>query len=60
MNPFFLSTFASRLAAATVLTLICAVAAAQPYPNRPVRVVYARGGWVNVNNLTDLLDASGQ
>jgi phosphoenolpyruvate phosphomutase len=26
---------------------------------RPVRVVYARGGWVNVNNLTDLLDASG-
>ena len=25
---------------------------------RPVRVVYARGGWVNVNNLTDLLDAS--
>jgi len=26
---------------------------------RPVRVVYVRGGWVNVNNLTDLLDASG-
>jgi phosphoenolpyruvate phosphomutase len=26
---------------------------------RRVRVVYARGGWVNVNNLTDLLDASG-
>ena len=25
---------------------------------RRVRVVYARGGWVNVNNLTDLLDAS--
>jgi len=25
---------------------------------RPVRVVYTRGGWVNVNNLTDLLDAS--
>ena len=25
---------------------------------QPVRVVYARGGWVNVNNLTDLLDAS--
>jgi hypothetical protein len=24
-----------------------------------VRVVYVRGGWVNVNNLTDLLDASG-
>jgi phosphoenolpyruvate phosphomutase len=24
----------------------------------PVRVVYTRGGWVNVNNLTDLLDAS--
>src|SRR5881409_4096704 len=26
---------------------------------RPVRVVYVRGGWVNVNNLTDLVDASG-
>ncbi len=26
---------------------------------RPVRVVYTRGGWVNVNNLTDLLDAGG-
>jgi phosphoenolpyruvate phosphomutase len=26
---------------------------------RPVRVVYTRGGWVNVNNLTDLIDASG-
>ncbi|HEV8473286.1 MAG TPA: phosphoenolpyruvate mutase, partial [Methylomirabilota bacterium] len=25
----------------------------------PVRVVYTRGGWVNVNNLVDLLDASG-
>lgn len=25
---------------------------------RRVRVVYARGGWVNVNNLTDLLDAA--
>jgi hypothetical protein len=23
-----------------------------------VRVVYTRGGWVNVNNLTDLLAAS--
>src|SRR5207247_4911320 len=26
---------------------------------RPARVVYVRGGWVNVNNLTDLVDASG-
>jgi phosphoenolpyruvate phosphomutase len=26
---------------------------------RPVTVVYTRGGWVNVNNLTDLIDASG-
>ena len=26
---------------------------------RPVRVVYTRGGWVNVNNLANLLDASG-
>lgn len=25
---------------------------------RPVRAVYTRGGWVNVNNLADLLDAS--
>jgi phosphoenolpyruvate phosphomutase len=25
----------------------------------PVTVVYTRGGWVNVNNLTDLIDASG-
>jgi phosphoenolpyruvate phosphomutase len=25
---------------------------------RPVRVVYTRGGWVNVNNVADLLDAS--
>jgi phosphoenolpyruvate phosphomutase len=26
---------------------------------RPVRLVYSRGGWVNVNDLRDLLDASG-
>jgi phosphoenolpyruvate phosphomutase len=26
---------------------------------RPVTVVYTRGGWVNVNNLADLIDASG-
>jgi phosphoenolpyruvate phosphomutase len=26
---------------------------------RPVRLVYHRGGWVNVNDLTDLVDASG-
>lgn len=25
----------------------------------PVRVVYTRGGWVNVNDLADLIDASG-
>ena len=25
----------------------------------PVRIVYSRGGWVNVNELRDLLDASG-
>ena len=25
----------------------------------PVRVVYSRGGWVNVNDLADLIDASG-
>jgi phosphoenolpyruvate phosphomutase len=26
---------------------------------RPVTVVYTRGDWVNVNNLSDLIDASG-
>jgi len=26
---------------------------------RPVTVVYTRGGWVNVNNLADLIDAGG-
>jgi phosphoenolpyruvate phosphomutase len=26
---------------------------------RPITVVYTRGGWVNVNNLADLIDASG-
>ena len=26
---------------------------------RPVTIVYTRGGWVNVNNLADLIDASG-
>ncbi|HEY3188070.1 MAG TPA: isocitrate lyase/phosphoenolpyruvate mutase family protein, partial [Solirubrobacteraceae bacterium] len=26
---------------------------------RPVRIVYHRGGWVNVNDLADLVDASG-
>jgi phosphoenolpyruvate phosphomutase len=26
---------------------------------RPMTVVYTRGGWVNVNNLADLIDASG-
>ena len=25
----------------------------------PIRVVYHRGGWVNVNDLADLVDASG-
>jgi phosphoenolpyruvate phosphomutase len=25
----------------------------------PIRVAYGRGGWVNVNNLADLIDASG-
>jgi phosphoenolpyruvate phosphomutase len=43
------------LRSARVSDLITRVLAA----GRPVRVVYARGGWVNVNNLTDLLDASG-
>jgi hypothetical protein len=25
----------------------------------PIRVVYCRGGWVNVNGVADLVDASG-
>jgi len=25
---------------------------------RPIRIVYSRGGWVNVNDLTDLVDAT--
>jgi phosphoenolpyruvate phosphomutase len=45
---------AGTLRAARLSDLITRVLAA----GHPVRVVYARGGWVNVNNLTDLLDAS--
>jgi len=50
MTTFRLSTSVFRLAAAAVLTLICAVAAAQPYPNRPVRIVVpqAAGGGVDI------------
>jgi len=50
MTTFHLSTSVFRLAAAAVLTLICAVAAAQPYPNRPVRIVVpqAAGGGVDI------------
>ena len=43
------------LRTARMSDLITRVVAAE----RPVRVVYTRGGWVNVNNLTDLLDAGG-
>jgi hypothetical protein len=25
----------------------------------PIRIVYSRGGWTNVNNVADLVDASG-
>jgi phosphoenolpyruvate phosphomutase len=42
------------LATARVSDLLTRMLAA----GRPVRVVYVRGGWVNVNNLRDLLDAS--
>src|SRR2546428_795966 len=43
------------LRTARISDLITRVLAA----GRPARVVYVRGGWVNVNNLTDLVDASG-
>jgi phosphoenolpyruvate phosphomutase len=42
------------LARARLGDLLARVVAA----GRPVRVVYSRGGWVNVNDLADLLDAS--
>ncbi len=44
-----------RLRAARLSDVLTRVLAA----GRPVRVVYHRGGWVNVNQLADLLDASG-
>ena len=43
------------LRAARLADLITHVVAA----GRAVRVLYTRGGWVNVNNLADLLDAGG-
>jgi phosphoenolpyruvate phosphomutase len=43
------------LATAPLASLLARVVA----QGRPVTVVYTRGGWVNVNNLTDLIDASG-
>jgi phosphoenolpyruvate phosphomutase len=42
------------LARARLCDLLARVVAQE----RSVRVVYSRGGWVNVNDLTDLLDAS--
>jgi len=50
MKSFRLSTFAFRLGTAAALALCCAAAAAQPYPNRPVRVIIpqAAGGAVDV------------
>ena len=50
MNSFRLSTFDFRLVAAAALALLCATAAAQPYPSRPVRVIIpqAAGGAVDV------------
>jgi len=43
------------LGTARVCDLLARVAAA----GHPVRIVYGRGGWVNVNDLADLVDASG-
>ena len=42
------------LARARLCDLLARVVAQE----RSIRVVYSRGGWVNVNDLTDLLDAS--
>jgi phosphoenolpyruvate phosphomutase len=43
-----------RLRSARLGDLLSSVMAA----GHPIRVVYVRGGWVNVNNVTDLIDAS--
>src|SRR5262245_19180724 len=37
---------------------LCDLLARIVCPQRSIRVVYSRGGWVNVNDLADLLDAS--
>jgi phosphoenolpyruvate phosphomutase len=38
---------------------LCDLLARVTARGHPVRIVYSRGGWVNVNDLTDLVDASG-
>jgi hypothetical protein len=43
------------LARASVADLLARVRAA----GHPVRVVYSRGGWANVNDIAGLVDASG-
>ena len=43
------------LRTARLVDLLARVLAA----GHPIRVVWSRGGWVNVNNLRDLVDASG-
>jgi len=42
----------SRASLADLLTRVRA-------SDHPIRVVYQRGGWANVNDLADLVDASG-
>jgi tripartite-type tricarboxylate transporter receptor subunit TctC len=50
MRTFRLSTFDFRLCAAAALTLACSAAAAQQFPNRPVRFIIpqAAGGGVDI------------
>jgi NDP-sugar pyrophosphorylase family protein len=45
----------ARCAASGISDLLSRVTARR----HPVRAVYTRGGWVNVNNIADLIDASG-
>src|SRR5688572_15207208 len=50
MKHFRLSTFEFRLGTAAAALFFCGIAAAQPYPSRPVRIIVpqATGGGVDI------------